>query len=54
MSCKGIPDERSRLATILIIPMLNCLAKVPLYVLLINIYFAQHKGWAMFLSPPSA
>ena len=48
MSCKGIPDERSRLATILIIPMLNCLAKVPLYVLLINIYFAEHKGLAMF------
>lgn len=48
MSCKGIPDERSRLATILIIPLLNCLAKVPLYVLLINIYFAQHKGLAMF------
>ncbi len=48
MSCKGIPDERSRLATILIIPLLNCLAKVPLYVLLINIYFADHKGLAMF------
>jgi ferrous iron transport protein B len=48
MSCKGIPDERSRLATILIIPLLNCLAKVPLYVLLINIYFATHKAWAMF------
>ena len=48
MSCKGIPDERSRLATILIIPLLNCLAKVPLYVLLINIYFAQQKGLAMF------
>lgn len=48
MSCKGIPDERSRLATILIIPMLNCLAKVPLYILLINIYFAQQKGLAMF------
>jgi ferrous iron transport protein B len=48
MSCKGIPDERSRLATILIIPMLNCLAKVPLYVLLINIYFAGQKGLAMF------
>jgi ferrous iron transport protein B len=28
--------------------MLNCLAKVPLYVLLINIYFAAHKAWAMF------
>ncbi|MFO7602011.1 MAG: ferrous iron transport protein B [Candidatus Desulfacyla sp.] len=48
MACKGIPDERSRLATILIIPMLNCLAKVPLYVLLINIYFAGQKGLAMF------
>ncbi|MFP3912953.1 MAG: nucleoside recognition domain-containing protein [Desulfobacteraceae bacterium] len=48
MSCKGIPDERSRLATVLIIPLLNCMAKVPLYVLLINIYFAAHKAWAMF------
>ena len=48
MSCKGIPDERSRLTTILIIPMLNCLAKVPLYVLLINIYFSANKGLAMF------
>jgi len=48
MACKGIPDERSRLATILIIPLLNCMAKVPLYVLLINVYFAAHKAWAMF------
>jgi ferrous iron transport protein B len=48
MACKGIPDERSRLATILTIPMLNCLAKVPLYILLINAYFAGHKGFAMF------
>jgi ferrous iron transport protein B len=48
MSCKGIPDERSRLATILVIPMLNCMAKVPLYVLLVNIYFSAHKMWAMF------
>ncbi len=48
MSCKGIPDERARFATILTIPMLNCLAKVPLYVLMINIYFAEHKGLAMF------
>lgn len=47
MSCKGIPDERARFATILTIPMLNCMAKVPLYILLINIYFAEHKGLAM-------
>ena len=48
MSTKGIPDHRARLATILIIPMLNCLAKVPLYVLLVNTYFPDYKGPAMF------
>lgn len=48
MSCKGIPDERSRLATILTIPLLNCTAKLPLHFLLINAYFAAHKGFAMF------
>jgi len=48
MACKGIPDERSRLATILTVPMLNCMAKVPLYILLVNAYFTAHKGMAMF------
>ncbi|TIH14859.1 ferrous iron transport protein B [Marinifilum sp. JC120] len=48
MSTKGIPDERSRLATILTVPFMNCLAKIPLYTLLVNIYFADHKSWAMF------
>ncbi len=48
MSCRGIPDERARLATILVIPMLNCLAKMPLYVLLVDAYFSDHKGPVMF------
>jgi ferrous iron transport protein B len=48
MSTRGIPDQRARLTTILVIPMLNCLAKTPLYILLINTYFAAHKGLAMF------
>jgi ferrous iron transport protein B len=48
MSCRAIPDERARLATILIVPLMNCLAKVPLYVLLIGAYFAEHKGFALF------
>ena len=48
MSTRGIPDDRARMATILIIPMLNCLAKIPLYILLINAYFPQHKGAALF------
>ena len=48
MATKGIPDERSRLATILTVPYMNCLAKAPLYILLVNIYFAESKSWAMF------
>ncbi len=48
MSTKAIPDEKARLATILITPMMNCLAKVPLYLLLISVYFTEHSGMAMF------
>lgn len=48
MAAKSIPDERSRLATILTVPYMNCLAKAPLYILLINIYFTHHKSWALF------
>lgn len=47
MATKGIPDERSRLATILTVPYMNCLAKIPLYTLLVNIYFAAHKSYVM-------
>lgn len=47
MATKGIPDERSRLATILTVPYMNCLAKIPLYTLLVNIYFAAYKSWVM-------
>jgi len=48
MATKAIPDERARLATILIVPMMNCLAKVPLYLILIGAYFPEHGGLAMF------
>lgn len=48
MATKGIPDNRARMATILTVPFMNCLAKIPLYVLLVNIYFAEDKGLAMF------
>lgn len=48
MATKGIPDERSRFVTILIVPMMNCLAKVPLYLLLIAVFFPDTAGSAMF------
>jgi ferrous iron transport protein B len=48
MACKAIPDDKSRLATILIIPLMNCLAKVPLYVLLVGAFFPGEASAAMF------
>ncbi|WP_286934992.1 MULTISPECIES: ferrous iron transport protein B [Aminobacterium] len=48
MATRVIADEKARLATILIVPLMNCLAKVPLYTLLISIYFAKEKATAMF------
>lgn len=51
MATKGIPDERSRMATILTVPFMNCLAKIPFYTLLVNVFFVDYKSWAMlFLS----
>jgi len=48
MACRAIKDEKARLATILVVPLMNCLAKVPFYVLLIGMFFAVYKGLVMF------
>lgn len=48
MATRGIKDEKARLSTILIAPIMNCLAKTPLYILLISIFFPKHQGFAMF------
>ena len=48
MATKAIPDERARLTTIMIVPMMNCLAKVPLYLILIGAYFGESAGTSMF------
>lgn len=47
MATRVIADERARLATILVVPLMNCLAKVPLYTLLLGIYFAETAGAMM-------
>ncbi len=48
VATKAIPDERARFTTILVVPMMNCLAKVPLYLLLVSGFFAAEAGSAMF------
>ncbi|QTL98882.1 ferrous iron transport protein B [Iocasia frigidifontis] len=48
MATRGIKDEKARLATILIVPLMNCLAKTPLYILLIGLFFKDYQGFTMF------
>ena len=51
MATRAIPDEKARMATILVAPMMNCLAKVPLYLIMIGAYFsatALQSTLAMF------
>ncbi len=48
VATRAIPDERARFTTILVVPMMNCLAKVPLYLLLVSGFFAAEAGSAMF------
>ncbi|MDN5042781.1 ferrous iron transport protein B [Aliarcobacter butzleri] len=48
MSTKGIADERARMATILTVPYMNCLAKVPFYTLLLAAFFRTDMVIMMF------
>ncbi len=48
MATRVIADQKARLATILIVPLMNCMAKIPLYVLLISIFFVEQSALVMF------
>ncbi|MDL2286659.1 ferrous iron transport protein B [Desulfococcaceae bacterium OttesenSCG-928-F15] len=48
MATKGIADERAQLATILTVPYMNCLAKVPFYTLLLGAFFENQMSQMMF------
>lgn len=48
MATKGIADDRARLATILTVPYMNCLAKVPFYALLLGAFFEGQMTTMMF------
>lgn len=48
MACRAVPDERARLATILTVPLMNCLAKTAFYIMLVGAFFPGHQAGAMF------
>ena len=48
MACRAVPDERARLATILTVPLMNCLAKTAFYIMLVGAFFPERQAAAMF------
>lgn len=46
MSTRLIPHRRDRLATILVVPMMSCSARLPVYVLLTTLLFADRPFFA--------
>ena len=46
MSTRLIPDRRDRLATILVAPFMSCSARLPVYVLLTSLIFAERPALA--------
>lgn len=50
MAARVMPDPRSRLATILVAPLMSCSARLPVYVLLIGAFIEPQfgAGWAGF------
>ena len=47
MTTRNMKDQRERILTILILPMMNCGAKMPVYLLLVGTFFAAWKGLVM-------
>lgn len=48
MATKGIADDRARIATVMTVPYMNCLAKVPFYTLLLGAFFVNSMSLMMF------
>ncbi len=43
MATRTIKDKKARIVTMLVLPLLNCMAKVPFYVLMTGIFFRNHQ-----------
>lgn len=46
IACRGVPDTRERLATILVAPFMTCSARLPVYALMTGILFRGESGKA--------
>ncbi|MDZ7698429.1 MAG: ferrous iron transporter B [Deltaproteobacteria bacterium] len=49
MATRVLKDPKERIATLLVIPFMNCGAKLPVYAMLIGAFFARDRARVMFL-----
>jgi ferrous iron transport protein B len=49
LATRAMKDEKARFVTILIMPLMNCLAKIPFYILIVGIFFTPREApFALF------
>jgi ferrous iron transport protein B len=49
MAARTLRDPKERIATLLVVPFMNCGAKLPVYAVLIGAFFSKHKAQMMFI-----
>ncbi len=49
MGARTLRDPKERLATILVVPFMNCGAKLPVYAMLIAAFFSRHEAQMFFI-----
>ena len=47
MAVRTIESRKSRLITMLVIPMMSCSARIPVFIVLIGAFFPQYGAWMM-------
>ncbi len=48
MACRTLESEKDRILTILVIPLMSCTARLPIYVLFASVFFPKSQGWIIF------
>lgn len=49
MATRTLRDPKERIATLLVVPMMNCGAKIPIFALFVGTFFTRSKAQVMFL-----
>ncbi len=48
LATRTLKSEKDRILTILILPLMSCSARLPIYVLFASVFFSKHAAWVIF------